>query len=446
MLGPFDPSPFTVYPTWAQGLSQGMSALAQGLLEGQRLKLQRQQFQLQQAEMGYQPAHQEAVYQAGKLAAPSMVSVGNVPTPTPGAPTTMGAAPSVGSPDAMARTTGQYKTVNVPGYYDLTKSLPYQTSLARVLEMQTRGEEAARIAAQSREAVAAQNNATKTNMFGQLNGYIGADGQVHYGMRTLGAEALSGFNNGQWVVDPMTGQRTFQPGVATQGKIVAGQPMVDVRTADLAARRQAAAAALATRQAALNDLAAHRRATENAAAVRAAQQAVDADARALPKPPPFGFLTPADSVAFSGRRAAAQSRLSTDQARLDSLSAAPSGLVSTPGARPFSSGSSVAPHVPRSGGEASALTPGGVSGAAAPTIRLGSRNVPNQSTTTRPTAPNLPKSPSDPTVLSTGAAAERARYNAAVTRIVENVKDPTERDRQLAAAAAIYKSRVGPKQ
>ncbi|HKS91922.1 MAG TPA: hypothetical protein VJQ83_08330, partial [Tepidiformaceae bacterium] len=193
MPGPFDPQPIYTYPTWAQGLQQGTQGLANALYQRKLLDLERQKFGLQQAEAGYQPAHQEQVYQPGKLAAPSMVSVGNVPSPTPGV-SQMGAGPT--SPDAMARTAGQYKTTNVPGYYDITKSLPYITSLARVLEMQTRGEEAARIAAQSREAVAAQNNATKTNMFGQLNGYIGADGQFHPGLRLLGNEQQSDYEFG----------------------------------------------------------------------------------------------------------------------------------------------------------------------------------------------------------------------------------------------------------
>lgn len=440
MAGVFGVTPLPSYPSWAQGLEQGTGALANAMYQRRLLDLERQKFGLQQAEAGYVPEHTEYQPKPGALSAPSYESMGNVPSPTPGvmqpgAPTQIfRGVPGQTATDQLPGST----PVKVPGHYDLTKSLAYQTSLARIMEMQQKGLAAAQVNAGARVQVAGMNDATRTGIANNLNGYIGTDGQIHYGMRTLGAEALSGFNNGQWTTDS-TGQSVFQPGVATQGKIAAAAPSVDER-------RAAFTAALAQRQAAQGDLDAHRRATENAAAIRAAQQAVDTDTRGMPKPPPFGFLNPADSVAFFNQRAASQARLTTDRARLDSLSNAPSGPVTTPGARPLSSGSSVAPHVPRSGTEASSLTPiRRPLGSVAPTVPLGTRRVPDTSTASYPKATNLPRSPGDPTVpvsQSTGVDSERALYDAAVRRIAQNVSDPAEQARQFQRAASIYQQRV----
>ncbi|HEX5179338.1 MAG TPA: hypothetical protein VFW04_08420 [Gemmatimonadaceae bacterium] len=442
MAGVFGVTPMQPYPSWAQGLEQGTGAIANAIYQRRMLDLERQKFGLQQAEAGYQPAHQEQVYTPGRLAQPSMVSVGNVPSPTPGT-STMGASSNgtvMGSPDAMARTTGSYKTTTVPGYYDITKSLPYaQAELnGRLMAAIYGGQIRNQGLEQRYGGVDPNGNYQPGSEYYLRTGVVNARNQGQLadinarGDQTRQTDQF--LYGGQGPVDPATGQPL---GARTMSTLATQAPVLDER-------RQAAAAALATRQAAQSDLAAHRRATESAAAVRAAQQAVDADTRSMPKPPAFGFLNPSDSVAFYNRRAAAQARLTTDQSRLDSLNNAPTGLVTTPGARPFSSGSSVAPHVPRSGTEASNLTPTlRPMGSVAPSTTLGNRQVPNQSTSTRPTATYLPRSPGDPTVSQgAGGASERALYDAAVRRIAQNVSDPAEQARQFQQAAAIYQQRV----
>lgn len=467
MAGVFGVTPLQSYPSWAQGLEQGTGALANAMYQRRMLDLERQKFGLQQAEAGYVPAHTEYQPKPGTLSAPSMTQVGNVPIPSNPNATQMGAQGQIFRGMQGQTVTDQLPgstPVNVPGHYDLTKSLAYQTSLARIMEMQQKGLAAAQVAADSRVKVAGMNDATRTGISNNINGYIGPDGQVHYGMRTLGAEAVSGYNNGQWVTDPQTGDRTFIPGVATEGKIVAGQPMVDVRQADIAARRQIAANALAERNR-------HNLANEGNAA-RSKAPIVQA-------PPGFRSATPTDVTKItSGVRAIqyANPTANPDSARAASTHAlndiyasqgadtllnplpragVPADTTSSGlgamieralgGVKRAVSGSSTAPTVPRSGTEASGLRPNAIHGANVPTTPLGNRAVPDTTTGTYPKAGNLPKSPGDPTVSVGGAgagAAERASYNAAVARIVKNVTDPAEQARQLAQAAAIFKSRI----
>ncbi|HEX6814293.1 MAG TPA: hypothetical protein VF102_01370 [Gemmatimonadaceae bacterium] len=443
MPGPFDPVPFSTYQGAGAGAAQGLSALAQAFLARRQLGLQKQQFQLQQAEAGYQAPHQEQVYTPGRLSQPSMIASENVPTTTPGVSSMGGGttyspgniqstALSAGSPDAMARTTGSYKTVNIPGYYDITKSLPYaQAELNGRLLAAIYGSNARVRMSEERYGGGVDENG---------NPILGSD---YYARQALLNQRLSGqmdrdkyLYGGTGAIDPSTGQPI---GAKTESTLVSQAPALKLR-ADLGAQ------SAADRARSLGERMRHNAETERATAVRAAQQAVDQDTRTMPKAPPFGFLSPADSAGFAGRSAAARAQLMTDRARLDSLSLAPLGGTA-PGSQPFSSGASTAPHVPRSGPEASSLVPHrGPLGTTAPTATLGSRQVADASTTTYPKATNLPKSPGDPTVPGGRGgvgAPERAMYDAAVRRIVQNVSDPAEQARQFAKAAAIYQQRTG---
>jgi len=436
-------TPLPTYPSWAQGLEQGTGAIANAILQRRQYELQRQQFQMQQAEAGYQQPHTEQVYQPGRLNAPSMVASENIPTGTPGAtgmgPSTgpagaLGVAP-VGTPDSMARTTGSYKTVNVPGYYDITKSLPYaQAELNGRLMAAIYGGQYRQQDAQARYGYTDENNVFHpgTDFYTRM-GVVGAQGQNQ--QNNINARGAVQSQRDQYLyggpgpIDPNTQQPI---GAKAESTIVSQAPNRAVRAGIAAQSASDRAAALAARMRNAN--------------ITEAQRAVDQDTRAIPKAPAFGFLSPADSTAFAGRSAAARAQLMTDRARLDSLTRAPSGLVTTPGSQPLSSGASVAPHVPRSGHEASSLTPAtGPLGGSAPTVPLGTRRVLDATTSSYPTASHLPRSPSDPTVpLGQGTATdtERALYDAAVRRIAQNVADPAEQARQFAQAAAIYQQRV----
>ncbi len=440
MPGPFGVTPLPTYPSWAQGLEQGTGAIANAILQRRQYELQRQQFQMQQAEAGYQQPTTQQVYQPGKLASPSMIAVGNVPSPTPGV-TQMGQGDNtlpVGSPDAMARTTGSYKTANVPGYYDLKKSLPYyQAELNGRLFAAMYGSQYRQQDAQQRYGTTDENGVFHpgTDYYTRM-GVVGAQWQNQQNnIDTRGAvqsQRDQFLYGGPGPIDPNTQQPI---GARTESTIVSQAPNRAVRAGIAAQGASDRAAALAARMRNGN--------------IAEAQRAVDQDTRAIPKAPPFGFLSPADSTAFAGQSAAARAQLMTDRARLDSLTRAPSGLVTTPGSQPLSSGASVAPHVPRSGHEASSLTPAtGPLGGSAPTVQLGTRRVLDATTSSYPTASHLPRSPSDPTVpLGQGTATdtERALYDSAVRRIAQNVDDPAEQARQFAQAAAIYQQRISRK-
>jgi len=397
MAGVFGVTPLQTYPSWAQGLEQGTGAIAQALIQRKQLDLQRQQLGMQQAQAGYQPPQQAQVYQPGRLNAPSMVASENVQSPTPGV-SQMGAG-SVGSPDTMARTAGSYKTVNQPGYYDLTKSLPYLTSLARVMEMEHRGEVAAQIGATSREQIAQQNNATRTGIANNLNGYIGPDGQVHYGMRVLGNEATSDYEYGP-------------NGTRTQSALITQAPTAAARAQSLAERMR------------------HDRATEGAAQqnIGLRQQTAQQKAQQLQS---LGQLTPTEaqvwksaygSAGYLGLPAdSAEARANQAVAALRrSASGAPQPSTPAPNvpqssgvggmldrilgrgkqaAPPVPSGTAPAPHVPTSGNDPVVLQPHSRApqGGNAPTLRLGNRPVADNTTATYPKGNNLPASPDAPT-------------------------------------------------
>lgn len=437
MAGVFGVTPMQPYPSWAQGLEQGTGAIANAIMQRRMLDLERQKFGLQQAEAGYVPAHTEYQPKPGTLSAPSMTQVGNVPVPqlgaTQAAPGGIRSAPpqpsasQMGAPGQIFRgVSGQTVTdqlpgstpVNIPGHYDLTKSLAYQTSLARVLEMQQRGVEAAKIGAASRETVAGLNDATRAGISNNINGYIGPDGQYHAGVGVLGGEALSGFNNGQWVTDPQTGERTFVPGVVTGGRLAVQAPR-------LATQQAIAGQANATRQGNLSERQRHDLATENIG-----QQGVDIRATtANNRTGQLGNLTPAEAHAWqSAYGNASYLGLPPDSAEARANTAVAALRRTTgPTTRPAAvSGPAIAPTVPRSGAEASGLRPGGVHGANAPTKRLGNRQVPDQSTSTRPTAGVLPKSPSDATVPASTQRISKADIDAAYTRALANGWTPAD--------------------
>jgi len=459
MAGVFGVTPLQTYPSWAQGLEQGTGAIANAILQRRQLDLQRQQLAMQQAQAGYQPPQQAQVYQPGRLNAPSMVASENIPTGTPGAtgmgPSTgpagaLGVAPA-GTPDTMARTAGSYKTVNQPGYYDLTKSLPYLTSMARVLEMQQRGVEAAKIGAASRETVAGMNDDTRVGISNNVHGYIGKDGQVHYGMDYYNPVGVSGFNNGQWVTDPTTGERTFQNGVQTQGRIEAAQPGIQLRG-------QIADVQHADRQASLAERT--QRDQQNAAA-RAA--------RSGPLPgvvTPPGFRAPTQSdinkinsraggIMFNNPAANPDSARAeaTHQLNLVYAGQGADTLVNRPftpgvtlpqtggsigdriaayiknaltGPPKAASGAAPAPHVPTSGNDPVVLQQHSRApqGGNAPTLRLGNRPVADNTTATYPKGNNLPASPDAPTAKASGVS--KAAIDAAYAKALKDGWSPAD--------------------
>jgi len=385
------------------------------------LDLQRQQFGLQQAMAGYVPTHTEYQPKPGTLAAPSIEQI------MPG-----------GAPSQINRAIpGQTVTDNLPGsspvtvkgHYDPTKGIQYLTSMARVLEMQQRGVEAAKINAGARETVAGMNDDTRRDISNNVHGYIGTDGQVHYGMDYYNPVGISGFNNGQWVVDPTTGQRTFQNGVQTQGRIEAAQPGIQLRT-------NIANVQHADRQASLAERAQHDRKTEANAAARAAKSG---PLPGIVTPPGFRPPTQSDlnkinsyvnGARFLNPTANVDSLIAAGTHQLNSVYAAQGAdsLVNggyTPGVTPApSSGGSVsdriatyiknalsgppkaasgaapAPHVPTKGNDPIVLQQHSRApqGGNAPTARLGPNHiVGDSSTATYPKNNHLPASPDAPT-------------------------------------------------
>ena len=424
MAGVFGVTPLPAYPSWAQGLEQGTGAIANAILQRRQLDLQRQQLAMQQAQAGYQPPQQAQVYQPGRLNAPSMEAVGNVPSATPGVSQMGAGAP--GSPDAMARTAGSYKTVNQPGYYDLTKSLPYLTSLARVMEMEHRGEAAAQIGAASREKIAADNNATKRGLASQLNGYVDGNGQFVPGVRILGNEQLSNYEYGP-------------NGTRTQSALITQAPTAAARAQSLAERMR------------------HDRATEGAAQqnIGLRQQTAQQKAQQIQS---LGQLTPTEaqvwksaygSAGYLGLPAdSAEARANQAVAALRrSASGAPQPSAPAPNvpqssgvggmldrilgrgkqaALATTSGTAPAPHVPTSGNDPVVLQrhTRAPQGGNAPTLRLGNRPVADNTTATYPKGNNLPASPDAPTAKVSGVS--KAAIDAAYAKALKDGWSPAD--------------------
>lgn len=423
MPGPFDPVPFSTYQGAGAGAAQGLSALAQAFLARKQLGLQKQQFQLQQAEAGYQQPTTETL--PGKISAPSMTQIGNVPTATPGV-TAMGGTPS------GPITRGPDRTINIPGYYDITKSLPYaQAQLnGRLL--------AAMYGANSRERIEQE----------RYGGGVDENGNPILGSHYYEQQALLNQRGaqqsvrdqylfgGQGPVDPLTGQPM---GARTESALITQAPALQLRS-------QLGQQSIAQRAQALGETMRHNRATEGAATQRigiqqqtAAQklQALQANGLLSPKEASvwssaynsanFNGLSPDSAEARANQAVAAFRRSATGSTPPAPVAAppAPTGpsLMDRIGGlfHHAQSGGATAPAVPRSGTEASSLTTQPVHGLNAPTVLHGNRRVGDSSTGTYPHAANLPPNPSAPTVPTTqpgkqSKAAIDAGYAAAIAR------------------------------